>query len=504
MAIGPHMNNPFDKSPKKKKTENRINNLAYSIFTVAMVCVVLFCGFTFVDKHFNDYVIEKEYEEIRGETVTPDPSRAPGGFGDIESLPFPDVTFNPGQAIVPQRPTVDYVPTEIEEDDGYINKEKTVWDLYEKTNPDVVAWLYIPELVDYPVAMDDSEYYLNHSIYHTESASGALFMSSLNNLNPLGYNTIIHGHNMTKETMFGKLKYYTTLGTQAFFDTHRRIYLDTLYGTFRFEVFSVYITNKDDPDYRRHYFATDEEYIEYLNRLQDRTMFKGEHIDFDVYDRVLTLSTCNSDEGSTKRTIVHARLVWPNPEGIKPVETPTPTPEITPGTTPEVGTTPDPDTTPDIQVTPGPTVETVKRVVKLGNEDGSLKLRKKKSTSSDILDRLKHGTVLEVLEDDGDWLKVSVNGKIGYVSKKYTVPYDEFDGAPTKEPTKQPDVEPTPELPEDTESPEVTPESTPELPEETEAPEGTESPEVTPEITPEPTPEVTPSTENTEPPQAEG
>ena len=142
-------------------------------------------------------------------------------------------------------------------------------------------------------------------------------------------------------------------------------------------------------------------------------------------------------------------------------------------------------------------------MVKLGNENGSLKLRKKKSTSSDILDNLKHGTVLEVLEDDGEWLKVRVNGKEGYVSKKYTVDPDDFDTT-TKKPTKEPTAEVTPENtepnePQDTLAPDNT-EATDNTvaPENTEAPENTKAPEDTPKPESTEAPENTPASQSTE------
>ncbi len=436
MNYNPHSDNPFNPDEgKKRKLKVRGKNLMYSVFVVSMVCVVLFCGFVFVNKHFNDYITEKEYEDLRGPAPTPNPSREAGGF---DNVPFPDILFDPSQSVIPQRPTTQYVPTDIEKGDGYVNRQNQVWDIYEDQNSDVRGWLYIPEVVNYPFFMDDNDYYLDHDMNHNKSDAGALFMSSLNSLNPLGPNTIIHGHNMTRETMFGKLKYYTTFGTQAFFDNHRRVYVDTLYGTYRFEIFSVYITNREDPDYRSHYFASEQEYVAYLNRIRDRGMFKDESFEFTPYDRVLTLSTCNSDEGSTKRTIVHARLVWPTPNTQdKPQLLPT-----TPAPTVDPGSTADPNTTNDPNVTVTPDVSNL-RVVKLNDSTVPLKLRSRPSTSSDILDNLDHGTVLTVVEDFDQWVKVRVNGKEGYVYKIYTVPYSEFDFGVVPQPSVEPTVSPT-------------------------------------------------------------
>ena len=49
----------------------------------------------------------------------------------------------------------------------------------------------------------------------------------------------------------------------------------------------------------------------------------------------------------------------------------------------------------------------------------TLNLRKEASKSSTVLELLDIGEKLEVLEEDGDWLKVKVNGITGYVNKSY-------------------------------------------------------------------------------------
>lgn len=49
----------------------------------------------------------------------------------------------------------------------------------------------------------------------------------------------------------------------------------------------------------------------------------------------------------------------------------------------------------------------------------TLKLRKEASTDSDVLSLLNLGEKLEVIEKAGDWYKVKVNNKTGYVSKDY-------------------------------------------------------------------------------------
>lgn len=69
------------------------------------------------------------------------------------------------------------------------------------------------------------------------------------------------------------------------------------------------------------------------------------------------------------------------------------------------------------------TEETVKetpkeRTVKVIGER-QLRLRIASSTSADVLTLLDPGTECKVLDDCGEWTKVNVNGKTGYVMTKF-------------------------------------------------------------------------------------
>ena len=48
-----------------------------------------------------------------------------------------------------------------------------------------------------------------------------------------------------------------------------------------------------------------------------------------------------------------------------------------------------------------------------------LRLRKDKSTSSEILKLLDENTEVEIISEDGDWCKIKSGNKVGYVSKQY-------------------------------------------------------------------------------------
>lgn len=48
-----------------------------------------------------------------------------------------------------------------------------------------------------------------------------------------------------------------------------------------------------------------------------------------------------------------------------------------------------------------------------------LNFREKASTSSNVIQKISKGSKVEILETEGDWYKISYDGKTGYVSKKY-------------------------------------------------------------------------------------
>lgn len=89
---------------------------------------------------------------------------------------------------------------------------------------------------------------------------------------------------------------------------------------------------------------------------------------------------------------------------------------------------------------PIPTDEATIAVVSLANTNENLNMRMSPSTTSAIVTRLRHGTILNVHERNATWSKVSYQGMVGYVMNSYV----RFQGtgtatvAPTAGPTAAP------------------------------------------------------------------
>ena len=140
---------------------------------------------------------------------------------------------------------------------------------------------------------------------------GCPFVSCLNRMDKLDTNTVIYGHHMNNNTIFGTLDQYKSL------DGYKKapvIHFNTLYHDYSWKVFAVFITNSEpaeDNGYLFNYFFTnlesEEKRASYLNELAQRSIYDT-GVDVLPSDRLLTLSTC-SHEFNEARLVVVARLV---------------------------------------------------------------------------------------------------------------------------------------------------------------------------------------------------
>lgn len=85
-------------------------------------------------------------------------------------------------------------------------------------NPDIVAWLRIPGVLEYPVVRgEDNSYYLNHTVQKTYNIAGSIFLDYRNERDFSDSKNIIYGHNMKDGSMFHVLRNYQDID---FFQGH--------------------------------------------------------------------------------------------------------------------------------------------------------------------------------------------------------------------------------------------------------------------------------------------
>lgn len=190
----------------------------------------------------------------------------------------------------------------------------TVYDIqYEKVfstlqeiNKDTIGWLTVNNTrIDYPVVQaKDNDYYLRRDYYQNKNRHGWIFMDYRNNPDELNENTIIYGHNLANQTMFGTLRY--VLNSYWYKKSANQIItFNTPNENMKFQIFSIY-TIPTTNDYLDITFPTTDAYQAYIDLVKGRSIYDF-NIEVTTGDKILTLSTCAN--GNDKRLVIHAKLI---------------------------------------------------------------------------------------------------------------------------------------------------------------------------------------------------
>ncbi len=152
----------------------------------------------------------------------------------------------------------------------------------------------------------DDEYYLSHNRDGKKSGSGEIFVDFRCNIQTLSRHMIVYGHNMRNNSMFGSLDKFKK---QSFCEANPVIDFDTLYGSYRWQIFSVQIVNVDQTGNTiiKTQFDSDEEWYRYILDCQKQSIYPIP-VELKKDDIVLTLMTC-SYEYKDGRLLIRARLM---------------------------------------------------------------------------------------------------------------------------------------------------------------------------------------------------
>ena len=170
-------------------------------------------------------------------------------------------------------------------------------------NEDVIGWILIPDTpISYPLMYSgDNSYYLERTWDQQYNAGGSIFLEQYNAPDLSDFNTIVYGHRMRNDSMFGSLKYYNE---NSYWSEHPYVYIYNEMGAFRYEIFSAYEASVTGKTYRLE-----------LNDPEDRQSFLDACTGWSVIDtgvvptvddQILTLSTCTG-KGYDTRWVVQAK-----------------------------------------------------------------------------------------------------------------------------------------------------------------------------------------------------
>lgn len=270
---------------KKEKKKKTAGSILLDLILVIAIGVMIFAGYNLY-KIFSEYKEgEEEYEGLQQyvqEVVTPTPSAGTDTDGE------PVIDPETGLPIEAQEVAACPITVNFEE--------------LKAVNPDIVGWIYIEAIpnISYPIVQGtDNEYYLKHTVEKTRNSSASIFLDYQNSPDFTDANTIIYGHNMKNQSMFGLLK---KMRDQSVYDESPYIWILTPSGDYLYEVFSACEVSANDEVYTL-FSAGGEEFKSYLEKMQAKSDVVND-MTFTGDEYIITLSTCTGNDAT--RCVVQA------------------------------------------------------------------------------------------------------------------------------------------------------------------------------------------------------
>ncbi len=204
---------------------------------------------------------------------------------------------------------------EVVEEDTYPDLEID-FDGLLAVNPDFIGVLYIPALNDltYPVVIShDNAEYINRTFEGNTNASGSIFMDCYASRDLTDANSLIYGHNMKNETMFGSLKTFATVQGFKAYAEHPFFYIYTKNHVYKYEIFSYHTTPVDsyiydgfygEDGYDTYVRLSEADFDVQLDSLGEERLHE---YDFSERPRMVTLSTCWGT-GHVYNFVIHGML----------------------------------------------------------------------------------------------------------------------------------------------------------------------------------------------------
>lgn len=169
------------------------------------------------------------------------------------------------------------------------------WDALKAINPDIVAWIYIPDSpINYPVVQGtDNSKYLHTAFDGSDgwfSSAGTIFIDAKNNAQLLDRNTFFYGHHMRDGSMFAAFDDWTNTTD---FNEHRDVYILTPNGNYYAKMFAAVKTNGSEAIVITE-FASDTTFQEYIQKMLNRNIVEqeGEVFTADQIKQTFAFCTC--------------------------------------------------------------------------------------------------------------------------------------------------------------------------------------------------------------------
>ena len=176
-----------------------------------------------------------------------------------------------------------------------------------KVNPDVCGWVTMDGTqVDYPILQGESNFtYLNTDVYGNFALAGSIFLDSRNNREFHDTYSLLYGHHMADNKMFGDLDLYKDAEFFSENTTGTLILPDRAY---KLDVISCLLVGADEDNIFEPTIWKDYNISRFLKWVRENSLHIHEDVLAELENRkepfqILSLSTC-SYEYTDARTIV--------------------------------------------------------------------------------------------------------------------------------------------------------------------------------------------------------
>ena len=172
-------------------------------------------------------------------------------------------------------------------------------------NEDIVGWIKIYNTsIDYPIVQgEDNTVYLNTNYKKEFSLSGTIFMDYRNSTKKIDNYTVLFGHNMDQNKMFGEINNYNQ---PKYIDTRNEgiIYLED--AEYKFTIFSYMLVDRYEEliyDINKYTYSLNNMLFEFIKK--ESIVYNDVKLGND--SKLIVLSTCSrSDE--KKRAIIIGKI----------------------------------------------------------------------------------------------------------------------------------------------------------------------------------------------------
>ena len=158
-------------------------------------------------------------------------------------------------------------------------------------NPEVIAWLtVIGTPIDYPVTQgQDNEKYINTDAKNDYTLSGSLFLDYRNSPDFDDFKSVIYGHHMANERMFGAL---SNFAERDYFDAHP--YGDLFFNGRNHGIafFALVLTDAYDDLL---FDPAGDDRANVLDTIRSKAVFLRQSVSVTTEDPIIVLSTCTTD-----------------------------------------------------------------------------------------------------------------------------------------------------------------------------------------------------------------